>query len=141
MVIHFKKSFLLVVLIIFFPATVFGGDIISASEAFELASNKKIILVDIRGVDEWKDTGVASIAKPVSIHEPLFLSKLDAITDGAKGKPVAFICATGGRTAWLLKELTSRGYTNLLDVSEGMMGNELGAGWLKLGLPIKRYAD
>ncbi len=118
----------------------FAGDIISAGEAYSLASHDKIILVDIRSKAEWKETGIASVARPISMHESTFLPKLLTVIKEAKGRPIALICATGGRSAWLKKELTHRGVENLLDVSEGMLGSVVGSGWIRSGLPIKAYS-
>ncbi len=110
--------------------------IMDAPSAFEKAKNGEIILLDIRSPQEWKETGTGSGAKRVSMHQPGFLQKLDALTGNDKSKPVALICATGGRSNWLQGELVKRGYTNIIDVSEGMLGSSTGPGWLKRGLPV-----
>ncbi len=107
-----------------------------APSAFEKAKNGELLLLDIRSPQEWKETGTGSVAKRVSMHQPGFLQKLDALTGNDKSKPVALICATGGRSNWLQGELVKRGYTNIIDVSEGMLGSSTGPGWLKRGLPI-----
>jgi rhodanese-related sulfurtransferase len=104
-----------------------------------MANREEIILVDIRSHDEWVETGIASVARPVSMHERQFLSRFRTIAEEANGRPIALICATGGRTAWLQTELSRRGITNLVDVPEGMMGSAAGPGWLRAGLPVRPY--
>ena len=112
--------------------------IIDAQAAFIKAGAGELLLLDIRSPQEWKETGTGTGAKKVSMHQPGFLAKLDALTGNDKTKPVALICATGGRSNWLQGELVKRGYTNIIDVSEGMLGSSAGPGWLKRGLPVVR---
>ncbi len=112
--------------------------IIGAQAAFKKAEAGELLLLDIRSPQEWKETGTGTGAKKVSMHQPGFLAKLDALTGNDKSKPVALICATGGRSNWLQGELVKRGYTNIIDVSEGMLGSSTGPGWLKRGLPVVR---
>ena len=121
------------------PTLVVGGDTLSVDDAFTMARHEEIILVDIRSRGEWVETGIASAARPISMHERQFLSRFLTIAEEANGQPIALICATGGRTAWLKTELSRRGITNLVDVPEGMMGSAAGPGWLRAGLPVKPY--
>ncbi len=112
--------------------------IIDAQAAFKKAEAGELLLLDIRSPQEWKETGTGTGAKKISMHQPGFLAKLDALTGNDKSKPVALICATGGRSNWLQGQLVKRGYTNIIDVSEGMLGSSTGPGWLKRGLPVVR---
>jgi rhodanese-related sulfurtransferase len=121
------------------PTLVVGGNRLSVGDAFTMANREEIILVDIRSRGEWVETGIASVARPVSMHERQFLSRFRTIAEEANGRPIALICATGGRTAWLQTELSRRGITNLVDVPEGMMGSAAGPGWLRAGLPVRPY--
>lgn len=121
------------------PLPVVGGDMLSVGDAFTMARREQIILVDIRSQSEWKETGIASVARPVSMHERQFLSEFRTIVEEADGRPIALICAVGGRTAWLKMELSRRGITNIVDVPEGMMGSAAGPGWLRAGLPVIPY--
>lgn len=111
---------------------------IDAVTAFDSASKGDLFLVDIRSPQEWQQTGVASVAKTISMHQPGFLDKLNALIGDDKSKPVALICATGGRSNWLQGELVKLGYTGIIDVAEGMMGSPSGPGWLKRGLPLAK---
>lgn len=111
----------------------------SAPEALEAATSGKAVLVDIRSREEWQETGLAEPALPISMHEGGFVQKLLQAMGGNPAHPVAIICATGGRTRYLQNVLASNGFSNIIDVSEGMMGSPAGPGWLKRGLPVKRW--
>lgn len=115
--------------------------IMSAKMAHERAMDDKLVLIDIRSPDEWKRTGLADVAHPITMHQSgkTFFSALEALTNNDKSKPIAIICATGGRTAFLKPHLQKAGYNYVYDVSEGMMGNKKGVGWLKAGLPMKKW--
>lgn len=124
------------------PATVnAAGDPaqISPPEALEAATRGEAVLVDIRSREEWQETGLAEPALPISMHEGGFVQKLLQAMGGDPSRPVAIICATGGRTRYLQNVLASNGFSNIIDVSEGMMGSPAGPGWLKRGLPVKRW--
>ncbi|NOX76571.1 MAG: rhodanese-like domain-containing protein [Gammaproteobacteria bacterium] len=112
---------------------------LSVRDALTLANRNEIILVDIRSEREWRETGIASVARPVSLYDSQFLSKFRTIIKEANGRRITLICATGGRSAWLQKELSRRGIRNIVDVTEGMLGSTAGPGWLRSGLPIVPY--
>ena len=96
-----------------------------------------VLLIDIRSRAEWRETGVAEGAWPISMHEKGFPERLMAARDLAAGRPVALICATGGRSLAVLRALRNAGYDGFAEVSEGMMGNPAhGPGWIKAGLPV-----
>jgi len=88
------------------------GDSVDAPTAHRLASEGKIALIDIRRPDEWEKTG------------------------SDRGKPVALICARGVRSARMNNRLVEAGFTNIIDVPEGMLGSKAGPGWLKRSLPV-----
>ncbi|AML53398.1 rhodanese-like domain-containing protein [Falsihalocynthiibacter arcticus] len=108
----------------------------SVSEAYEALQLDEILLLDIRSPQEWAETGVAQGAWPVSLHEEGFSERLMAARTLAQDRPVALICATGGRSGAVYKNLKAAGYENFIDVSEGMHGSSAGAGWINTGLPI-----
>lgn len=116
-----------------------GG--ISAEEAHTKASNGHLLLLDIRTPEEWKQTGVGAPAHPVSMRDPAFLQKLAALTDGDKNKPVALICAVGVRSSAMQRYLSAKGYDAVYNVSEGMLGSRAGPGWIRSGLPVRRYPE
>jgi rhodanese-related sulfurtransferase len=114
-------------------------EIWSAPEVAEALDDEAIVLLDVRSRDEWAETGLAKGAWPVSMHERGFEQRLFAARDLAAGRPVALICATGGRSARLLAALKRAGYTGFIDVSEGMLGSRRGSGWIARGLPMTDF--
>lgn len=125
-------------------ASVFAGPAWSetksmgVSEAHELAIRGEVALIDVRTPKEWQQTGIGETAQAVSMHLPGFLKKIRKIVKGNKAHPIALMCATGMRSARMQRELIKLGYTNVIDVRGGMMGNNTSRGWLETGLPTKQ---
>ncbi len=120
-----------------------GSDqIISAKTSHERAKRGELILVDIRHPDEWRETGVPASGHAITMHQSKasLLEKMVAIVGSDKNKPVALICAAGSRSAYLQDWLRGHGFTNVMNVAEGMVGGEFGAGWVKSGLPTKAWS-
>ncbi len=115
-----------------------AAQIMTAQEASKLSQTGEILLIDIRRPEEWKQTGVAQSAVLNSMHEPGFIARLDILTKGDKSQPVALICARGNRSTWLTGELEKRGYENIINVTEGMLGSNDQNGWLRAQLPIRK---
>lgn len=111
----------------------------SVQEAYEKARKGEIVLVDVRRPKEWRETGVPEPALAITMHQsPItFQSELQAALDGDKTKPLALICARGGRTSFLLAPLEKAGFENLINVAGGMLGGRYGQGWRDAGLPTK----
>lgn len=109
--------------------------ILSAPDAQTQVAGGDIVLLDIRSPQEWQDTGIAEGAWPVSMHEPDFGQRLQAILAQVPADQVALICATGGRTAHVVNVLKQNGIEGIIDVSEGMMGNPRGPGWIARNMP------
>tara|TARA_R110002049_G_scaffold194022_3_gene362889 strand:+ start:986 stop:1441 length:456 start_codon:yes stop_codon:yes gene_type:complete len=110
--------------------------VMSAPEAFEQAANGQILLLDIRSPAEWAEDGVAQGALTVTMHSAAFAGQLQALMARNPGKPLAMICATGGRTRYVATVLAQNGINGVVDVSEGMHGNGTDPGWLARGLPL-----
>ena len=119
-------------------ATAFAQEreIWSARQAHQGLLDDTLRLLDIRSRGEWRETGVALGAWPVSMHEKGFPTRLMAARDLAGERPVALICATGGRSRAVLQALNRAGYAGFVDVSEGMLGSRAGPGWIAAGLPV-----
>jgi rhodanese-related sulfurtransferase len=105
-------------------------------DAHELAVSGRITLLDIRRPDEWAATGVGEGAVPLDMRRKDFLEQLDDLLQGDRSKPVAVICARGVRSKWLSNQLNQAGFTQIIDVPEGMLGSRSGPGWLRTGLPV-----
>jgi rhodanese-related sulfurtransferase len=108
----------------------------SPLEVAKLSSDKKIVLIDIRRPEEWAETGVAENAHKLDMTDELFLSKLSKITQGNRTQPIALICRTASRTRVVQDALMQMGYSNVINVEGGMIGNDEDKGWIKHGLPL-----
>lgn len=121
-------------------------NIISAPDARAAALAGSVIIIDVRSPREWRQTGVPSGARTVTIHNrtgiKAFVAQMAKAVGGDKSKPIALICAAGARSARALKILTAAGFTKIQNVSEGMLGRpDAGPGWLKRGLPVTQPAS
>jgi len=116
---------------------------ISVITANKLSNRGEILLIDIRAENEWKQTGVAPQAITLSMHQaggiPAFENALTQLLNGDKDKPIALICAGGVRSAKLQRYLQQRGFTQVVDVVEGMQGGLFTDGWIDHQLPVKAY--
>jgi rhodanese-related sulfurtransferase len=113
-----------------------AGGVLSAPEAQRQAQAGKILLLDIRTPEEWAKTGSGVGAKRLDMRRDDFVAALDKLLGGDRSKPVALICAKGVRSSRLSRALREGGYSNIIDVPEGMMGSYAGPGWLERGLPV-----
>lgn len=112
-----------------------GEGTLSTPDAHQAAASGEVLLVDIRRPDEWSRTGVGAGAVPLDMRRADFTDALLVQTEGRTDMPVALICARGVRSRALSNRLRSAGFTNIIDVPEGMLGSGAGPGWLKRGLP------
>lgn len=111
---------------------------LTAPQAQEAALAGEIVLVDIRRPDEWARTGVGTGAVAIDMRSEMFIERLLQSTGGRLDTPVALICARGVRSARMSARLTAAGFTQILDVPEGMLGSGAGPGWLKRGLHVAK---
>lgn len=119
-------------------AQLIASKTLSVEDAYDLAQNGAITLVDIRRPDEWAATGVGEGANPLDMRRKDFLSALDTLVGGDRTAPIAVMCARGVRSKWLSAQLTNAGFTQIIDVPEGMLGSKAGPGWLRIGLPTTK---
>lgn len=115
--------------------------IISAEEALAMARTGRVILIDIRTPDEWRQTGVPAGAQRANASDPqgpaAFLQNILDIVGDQRAQPIAIICRTGNRTTKARAYLMSKGFTEVYNVKEGVAGSDAGDGWLKRGLPTE----
>lgn len=114
----------------------FDGASLTPPEALDLATKGEITLIDIRRPGEWKRSGWGKPAVPIDMRRRDFTDALDKVVKGDRSKPIALICAAGVRSARLSKRLTAAGYSNIIDIPEGMLGSKAGPGWIRRGLPV-----
>lgn len=103
--------------------------------AHKAAQDGKIILIDIRRPEEWRQTGVAEGAIGLDMTDAAFVDDLVELRMANPATPLALICRTGNRTGYVTTELAKQGFPGLVDVQEGMVGGRYGPGWLDRGLP------
>lgn len=115
-----------------------SGDDLTAPEALRAAKQGQITLVDIRRPDEWARTGIGQGAVPIDMRRADFIEALLRQTNGAKDSPIALICARGVRSAHFSARLAQAGFSQIIDVPEGMLGSGAGSGWVQRGLPVVR---
>lgn len=114
---------------------------ISAPDALAAMQAGKLTLVDIRTPQEWRQTGVARGAHRVDMLHPGgaegFTRQLLGEVNGDRNAPIGLICRTGNRTTQVQRYLQKVGFTQVLNVKEGMAGSAAGPGWIKRGLPVE----
>jgi rhodanese-related sulfurtransferase len=137
-------AFVLVLLIAALPAM--AGDVISSKDALARVESGTVTLIDVRSVEEWRQSGVPKGAKAISIHDPggmtAFVAKVTAAVNGRKDRPVALICARGVRSTRAEWALGKAGFTKILNVREGTLGNWVdGPGWFAQKLPVEPYRE
>lgn len=112
---------------------------LTVTEAFQRARTGEITLIDIRTPAEWGASGVPVGSHQIDMRRPDFIDALDAVAGGDRAAPIALICARGVRSARMTLRLTEAGYSNILDIPEGMLGSRHGPGWIASNLPVARW--
>ncbi|MEL7182702.1 MAG: rhodanese-like domain-containing protein [Pseudomonadota bacterium] len=115
----------------------FAGGEMTPEEVLAAVKANEVHLIDIRRPDEWAATGVPAGGHPIDMRRPDFLTALQEVTHGRVDVPIALICARGVRSDRLSARLTDAGFTQIVDVPEGMLGSAAGPGWLGRGLPTR----
>lgn len=131
-----------ITLLIAAPSAWSAGDRISAVEAYKQVVNGSLTLIDIRSPGEWEKSQIPKGSLAITMHNPKgkesFKENILEAVGGDRTRPIALICAVGGRSSWAQRYLTANGFTNVFDVSEGMFGRgKQQPGWLKRGLPVE----
>lgn len=116
--------------------------VISPEDAYRAAAENRLTLIDIRSPREWRRSGLPQGAQPITMHNPAgmeaFIAEVRAAVSGDLDRPIALICAAGERSHRMLQQLTAQGFTNVLDLSEGMFGRGADKpGWIARGLPVE----
>lgn len=135
------RALVLAAMALIWAGSAWAVDAISAAEARRAALAGEITLVDIRTPQEWQATGVPDVAHALDLHSDGFVDRLLVLYEAHPNRPMAVICATGGRSGYVTKALEQRGLSRLLDVPEGMAGSQHGPGWLARSLPVRAPVD
>ncbi len=87
---------------------------------------KKVPMVDIRTVGEWKETGLVKGSIPIQFFDErgqydirAFLEVLNANVDTTK--EFALICRTGSRTTMVAQFLSNKLHYKVIDIQGGIM--------------------
>lgn len=125
------------------PGPAFAGSVIDSQKALAGVKAGEMTLIDVRSPQEWRETGVPQGARTVTIHNPDgmagFVAAATRAVGGKKDQPIALICARGWRSYRAASALRDAGFTKIINVREGMLGNPLdGPGWLDRKLPVER---
>ena len=112
---------------------------LTAAEAFAAARDGTVTLVDIRTPQEWRASGVPVGSHQIDMRRADFIAALQAVAGPDLSAPVALICARGVRSARMTLALADAGFTNVIDVPEGMLGSRAGPGWIAGNLPVARW--
>jgi rhodanese-related sulfurtransferase len=119
------------------------AEVLTPDEAREMAERGEITIIDIRLPAEWERTGLPSGALAISLQDQTQQPRADFVDDvlhalaDDPARPVALICARGHRSAYAQQLLSANGFTQVHDISEGMLGGEYGPGWLARALPTE----
>ncbi|MGH6917939.1 MAG: rhodanese-like domain-containing protein [Geminicoccaceae bacterium] len=119
------------------------AEVLTPDEAKAMAARGELTIIDIRLPVEWERTGVPQGALAISLQDQSQQPRgdfvayvLEALAD-VPARPIALICARGHRSAFAQQLLRESGFTEVHDISEGMLGGEYGPGWLARALPTE----
>lgn len=116
-----------------------SGRLVTPIEAHDLTARGVVTLVDIRRPDEWQRSGLGQGAHPLDMRRDDFTDALAALVEGDRTQPIVLICAGGVRSKHMARNMADAGFSQIIDVPEGMLGSRAGPGWLRRGLPVTPY--
>jgi rhodanese-related sulfurtransferase len=119
------------------------AEVLTPDEARSMAGRGELTIIDVRLPVEWERIGLPEGAVAISLQDQTLQPRGDFVTDvlkalaGDTSRPIALICARGHRSAFAQQLLAESGFTDVHDISEGMLGGEYGPGWLARSLPTE----
>ena len=134
--------FLLFALLWVWPVTT-HAEVLTPDEARTMAERGELTIIDIRLPAEWERTGLPAGAMAISLQDQTLQPRGDFVADVLAAlandptRPIALICASGHRSAFAQQWLLQSGFSQVHDISEGMVGGEYGPGWLARSLPTE----
>ena len=128
-------------LFVFASSLAMARTIVSVSGEAKTVTDGKTTILDVRSFRECCQTCIAKGLANFTIQDTdgirAFICEIVKIAGGNRSKPVALVCAAGARSAGALKIHAANGFTNIQNISEGMLGRtDAGPGWLKPGLNV-----
>jgi rhodanese-related sulfurtransferase len=124
-------------------AVTMHAGVLTPDEARAMAERGELTIIDVRLPVEWERTGVPEGAVAIALQDQTLQPRGDFVADVLAAlandptRPIALICARGHRSAFAQQLLVESGFTQVHDISEGMLGGEYGPGWLARGLPTE----
>ena len=101
-------------------------NISSAQAQALLARDKKVVVLDVRTPEEFRQARLhGAMLIPVSELEK-------RIQEIPRGRPLLVYCAVGSRSKSAASFLASRGFPEVYQISDGLVG------WYKNGFPVER---
>ena len=100
------------------------------------------LIVDVRNKSEWQETGIIPGSKLVQMLTPAmtlrndFINDLISVIGDDKSIKAGIICKSGGRSSATVAMLKEKGYKNIYNMTEGIVGDETKTGWITRGYPI-----
>lgn len=138
------RTILPIGLIALLPFAAAADHALSPEEAYRAARQDALTIVDVRLPMEWAATGLPEGALGVALQNPDtfdvrpgFVTDLLAAMGGEKDAEIALICARGNRSSFTQQLLEAEGFSNVHDVSEGVLGGPNGPGWMARDLPTE----
>jgi rhodanese-related sulfurtransferase len=119
------------------------AEVLTPDEARTRAGRGELTIVDIRLPVEWERTGLPEGALAISLQDQTLQPRGAFVADVLEAlgndptRPIALICASGHRSAFARQWLLQSGFSQVHDISEGMVGGEYGPGWLARALPTE----
>ena len=101
-------------------------DLKSAQAKALLAGNSRVLVLDVRTPEEYQQAHMRG-ALLIPVGE---LSK--RVQEVPKDRPLLVYCAVGSRSVAAVNFLASKGYRELYNMSDGLVG------WYRSGFPIER---
>jgi rhodanese-related sulfurtransferase len=123
------------------------AEVLAPDEARSMAERGELTIIDVRLPVEWERTGIPQGAMTISLQDQTLQPRADFVADvlealrNDRTKPIALICASGHRSAFAQQLLVDSGFTDVHDISEGVVGGEYGPGWLARSLPTEPCTD
>ena len=136
---------LLKIFIILLPVSSIANEISVIDVAKEL--NNNIIIIDVRNVEEWKETGVIPESRLIQMLSPQgsvrnnFIEELITTLGDDKNIKAAIICRSGRRSSATVAMLKDQGFINIFNVTDGIMGDGKTTGWKNRNLPLVKCEE
>ena len=103
---------------------------VTVDDAHRQRMNGDLTIIDVRKPEEWNEAGRPQGSHGVTVQDPEFLAKVEAIVDGDKFAPLALSCRSGARASRAANMLAGAGHQELFNVEGGFLA------WQEAGLPV-----